>query len=191
MPAFFRQRGDCSTLPWRGEGRREAPGWGGMTEGHAKSPIDRFRRATAKRLRANTTEPEEKLWRALRRVPMLGTHFRRQVPIGPYVADIACLAKRLVVEIDGSQHGLPDRMARDAARTAWLESEGYRVLRFWNSDVLQNTVGVIDTIYEAVHGAGDPKWTKHTRSRDVSAGADATPPRRAARADPPPPGEGE
>ena len=146
-----------------------------MTEGHAKSPIDRFRRATAKRLRANTTAPEERLWRVLRRVPMLGTHFRRQVPIRPYVADIACLAKRVVIEVDGSQHGWRQNIKRDAERTAWPESEGYRVVRFWNNEVVENIDGVVQTIYDAVHGPGDPKWVKHRRSR----------------ADPPPPGEGE
>ena len=161
-----------------------------MTEGHGRTPIDRFRRATAKRLRANATAPEEKLWHALRQVPMLGTHFRRQVPIGPYVADIACLAKRLVVEVDGSQHGRPTNAERDAARTAWLASQGYRVMRFWNSDVTANIDGVLHRIYNAVHGSGDPAWTKHKRSRAVSADADSTPPRRAPRADPPPPGEG-
>jgi hypothetical protein len=67
-----------------------------MTEGHTRPRIESFRRTTAKRLRANATEPEQRLWRALRRIPMLGTHFRRQVPIGSHVADIACLAKRLV-----------------------------------------------------------------------------------------------
>jgi very-short-patch-repair endonuclease len=113
------------------------------------------------------------------------------VPIGRYVADIACLAKRLVIEIDGSQHGLAKNVERDAARTAWLASEGYRVMRFWNSDVTANIDGVIDTIYDAVHGSDDPKWMKHKRSRVASADADSTPPRRATRADPPPPGEGK
>ena len=153
-----------------------------MTTVRPRSPIDAFRRATAKRLRENSTAPEQRLWHALRRVPTLGTHFRRQVPIGPYVADIACLAKRLVVEVDGSQHGLAGNAKKDDARTAWLESEGYRVLRFWNSDVVTNIDSVIDAIYDAMHGNGEVAPTKHRWSRNS---LPATPPRRAARADPP------
>jgi very-short-patch-repair endonuclease len=159
-----------------------------MTEGHTRPRIDSFRRATAKRLRANATEPEQILWRALRRIPTLGTHFRRQVPIGRYVADIACLAKRVVIEVDGSQHGKTGNIEHDAKRTAWLESQGYRVLRFWNPEVTGNIDGVVDT---TIHGSASPKWTKHDRSREGSAGADFTPPRRAAHGDPPPPGEGK
>jgi very-short-patch-repair endonuclease len=79
--------------------------------------IDSFRRVKAQQLRANATDAEMRLWRHLRRSPMLGSHFRRQVPIGPYVADFACMAARLVLEIDGSQHGDMAVKARDSART--------------------------------------------------------------------------
>src|SRR5436853_3719947 len=109
--------------------------------------IKSFRRDTARRLRANSTSAEASLWRQLRRLETKGTHFRRQVPIGAYVADFACLASRLVIEIDGSQHGEELNRARDEIRTRWLESEGYRVVRFWNNDITQNLRGVLEVIY--------------------------------------------
>jgi len=79
--------------------------------------ISAFRRRTAKRLRETTTGAEDLLWRRLRRFPISGTHFRRQVPIGPYVADFACMAARLIIEVDGSQHGRDDLRKRDEGRT--------------------------------------------------------------------------
>jgi very-short-patch-repair endonuclease len=152
--------------------------------------MNSFRRDTAHRLRANTTGAEDILWRHLRRSPVLGTHFRRQVPIGRYIADFACMAARLVIEVDGSQHAEGLVAESDKERTRWLESEGYRVLRFWNNDITQN----IDGVLEAIHSAIAPSMVfdeplKHKRNRDWSTAA--TPPRRATRADPPPAGEGE
>jgi very-short-patch-repair endonuclease len=91
----------------------------------------------AQELRRNTTDAEKRLWRQLRRLDLDGSHFRRQVPIGPYIADFACMAARLLIEIDGSQHAEDRNKAHDDARTCWLEKEGYRVLRFWNSDVVR------------------------------------------------------
>jgi len=79
----------------------------------------------------------------------LGTHrFRRQVPLGPYIADFVCLDARLIVEVDGGQHA--ERTTQDGQRTAWLESQNFRVLRFWNNDVLGNIEGVLETILEAL-----------------------------------------
>src|SRR5262245_36421912 len=121
----------------------------------SKSPIDRFHRATARRLRLNATDAEARLWRHLRRIPIAGTHFRRQVPIGPYVADIACMAARLIIEVDGSQHGDEANLVRDEARTRWFASKGYRVIRFWNNDLTTNMEGVLEAIYAAVHGSRD------------------------------------
>src|SRR5215470_12540026 len=112
-----------------------------------KRSISDFKRKTAKRLRANTTSAEDVLWRHLRRLELNGSHFRRQVVIGPYVADFACLAERLVIEVDGSQHGNDAHRRRDQARTRWLESEGYRVMRFWNNDVMSRTEAVLEAIY--------------------------------------------
>ena len=97
-------------------------------------------RRLARAMRAAPTEAERKLWWHLRhRLPTPGTHFRRQVRIDRYVADFACHATRIVVEVDGGQHGAAS--AADEARTKVLEANGYRVLRYWNNDVLTNIDG--------------------------------------------------
>jgi very-short-patch-repair endonuclease len=128
-----------------------------------KRPISDFKRKAAKALRENTTTAEDVLWRHLRRVEINGSHFRRQVPIGPYIADFACLKKRLVIEVDGSQHGNDIDSRRDEVRTRWLNSEGYRVVRFWNNDVMSKTDSVLEAIYDVIAvtpprlaAAGDP-----------------------------------
>src|SRR5262249_42042639 len=129
----------------------------------------KFRRATARRLRANQTGAELRLWKHLRKLETRGTHFRRQVPIGPYVADFACLASRLLIELDGSQHGEDPTKSQDQQRTRWLEAEGYRVLRFWNNDITNNLEGVLETIYVALYGSRDTEVSplKHQRSKKV------------------------
>ena len=101
----------------------------------------------ARQLRKDATLAERMLWPRLRSMKPLGLHFRRQHPIGSYIVDFACLRARIVVEIDGSQHGEPDAVAYDAERTASLNRQGYRVLRFWNADVLRNGVEVAETIF--------------------------------------------
>ena len=91
----------------------------------------------------------EKLWWHLRhRLAIPGTHFRRQVRIGRYIADFACHSKRIVVEVDGSQHA--ERVVADKERTRVLEANGYRVLRYWNNDVLTNINGVLEDILSAI-----------------------------------------
>ena len=102
----------------------------------------------ARKLRNNPTEAEQRLWSRLRRKQIESRRFRRQVPLGPYVADFVCFDERLIIEVDGGQHA--DRVARDSERTVWLEAQGYRVLRFWNNDVLSNTDGVIEAIRVAL-----------------------------------------
>jgi very-short-patch-repair endonuclease len=100
-------------------------------------------------MRADPTDAERKLWRQLRaRLAVEGTHFRRQVRLGRCIVDFASHKKRLIVELDGGQHG--ERMAADAVRTKFLEREGYRVLRYWNNDVLTNIDGVLKDIRSAV-----------------------------------------
>ena len=86
------------------------------------------------------------LWRHLRNRGLAGAKFRRQHPIGPYVADLCCVEAMLIVEADGCQHG----PARDSQRTASLEAEGFAILRFWNSDILRNLEGVLLRIEEAL-----------------------------------------
>src|SRR5205823_7464611 len=97
----------------------------------------------ARHLRRAATDAERRLWSALRDRRLEGYRFRRQFPIGRFIVDFACTRHRLIVEADGSQHA--DSQS-DRARTAWLETEGWRVLRFWNNDVLTNTNGVVETI---------------------------------------------
>jgi very-short-patch-repair endonuclease len=97
----------------------------------------------ARRLRNNPTPEEIKLWHVL---SAIRPRFTRQLKIGPYIADFACRRARLVVELDGSQH--VDN-AKDAARTAALEADGWRVIRFWNKDVSTNVMGVAEAIVEA------------------------------------------
>jgi very-short-patch-repair endonuclease len=100
----------------------------------------------------NATLAESRLWKELCQLPTYGTHFRRQVPLGSYVVDFACLRAKLVIKVDGSQHGQEEEMRR-AARTQWLESVGYRVLRFWNSEVSGNLSGVLERIYADLYGS--------------------------------------
>ena len=102
----------------------------------------------ARRLRSNMTEAEKRLWSVLRYRQLDAHRFRRQVPIGAYIVDFACLEKRLLIEIDGGQH--EEQTRRDAARTSWLERRGYHVLRFWNNDVLSNLDGVVSIIRETL-----------------------------------------
>ncbi len=104
----------------------------------------------ARALRKNTTDAERKLWRELRRLKPFGFHFRRQVPIGPYVADFLCHSSKLVIELDGGQHNEPADIAYDRRRTAWLGTQGYQVLRFWNNDVMLNAEGVHTVIRNAL-----------------------------------------
>jgi len=124
-------------------------------------------RLRARRLRRNTTDAEKRLWYRLRKLDLDGSHFRRQVPIGPYIADFACMAARLVIELDGSQHNTDAVRLRDQIRTHWLESEGFRVIRFWNNDLTQNMDGVLETVYAALYGSRDaePEPLKHRRQR--------------------------
>jgi very-short-patch-repair endonuclease len=113
--------------------------------------------ARARALRKRLTGPEAKLWRHLSRIKTVETHFRKQVPIGPYVADFACMRARLIIEVDGDQHGWDNGRARDAARTKYLQAKGFRVLRFWNNEVLQEMEAVVETIYAALYGASDAR----------------------------------
>jgi very-short-patch-repair endonuclease len=134
-------------------------------------------------LRKNATYAEIKLWRHLRQVPMLGSHFRRQVPVGPYVADFACMAAKLLIEVDGGQHNEDKNIRRDQTRTQLLNAEGYRVIRFWNNEIINNIDGVMEVIYAAVHGVPDaePASLKHERRRRPAAGGDHPTPARFAR----------
>ena len=104
------------------------------------------KRDTARALRRNSTDAERAIWRLLRDRRLEGIKFRRQVPIGPFVADFASITHRIVVELDGGQHA--DSLA-DKQRDAFLISEGWQVLWFWNNDVMRNRDGVLQSIAQA------------------------------------------
>ncbi|MDP2918818.1 MAG: endonuclease domain-containing protein [Dehalococcoidia bacterium] len=104
----------------------------------------------ARVLRRKQTDAERKLWGRLRNVQVDGAKFRRQEPVGDFITDFVCFDRKLVIEVDGGQHNEPATIDADRARTTWLESQGFRVLRFWNNDVLLNIDGVIKRIQEAV-----------------------------------------
>jgi very-short-patch-repair endonuclease len=103
----------------------------------------------ARQLRRNVTDAEKKLWQQLRLLKSEHRHFRRQVPIGRCIADFACHYCKLVVELDGGQHNEAQNLVNDQKRTDELQKHGYRVIRFWNADILENLEGAFDMIRNA------------------------------------------
>jgi very-short-patch-repair endonuclease len=101
----------------------------------------------ARQLRQDSTDAERRMWSELRDRRLLRYKFRRQHPIGPYIVDFACTRHQVVIELDGGQHA---ESTEDVRRTAWLQSQGWRVIRIWNNDVLINTSGVTKTILRAL-----------------------------------------
>ena len=100
--------------------------------------------AFARQLRRNSTEAEKHLWRHLRNRRLCGAKFRRQVPIGPFVADFVCEDARLIIELDGGYHAC--QVPKDRYRTSFLEAHRYSVIRFWNNEVLSNIEGVLSMV---------------------------------------------
>ncbi|MFL5123187.1 MAG: endonuclease domain-containing protein [Microvirga sp.] len=113
-------------------------------------------RAFAKEQRRSMTRAEAVLWRELRPGRFAGCNFRRQVPIGPYIADFVCFAARLFLELDGEPHDKPEQIEHDGTRDAWLKSQDFRVLRFKNEIVLGNANLVLSPIAEALRLPRDP-----------------------------------
>jgi very-short-patch-repair endonuclease len=111
---------------------------------------DRKTVGRVRQLRTNATDAETKLWFAVRDRRLAGFKSVRQKALGPYVVDFVCRDRMLIVEVDGGQHA---ESARDRVRDAYLGSEGYRVLRFWNSDVLRNINGVLETILASLNSS--------------------------------------
>ncbi|MFZ5842588.1 MAG: endonuclease domain-containing protein [Pseudomonadota bacterium] len=109
-----------------------------------QTPLQRNR---ARQLRKSMTDAERLLWRELRNPENFSAKFRRPCPIGPYVVDFVCLEQRLIIEVDGSQHQQSDH---DVQRTEWLEKNGFRVLRFWNNEVMQNRSAVCEVIWQSL-----------------------------------------
>ncbi len=106
----------------------------------------------AREMRNAPTAAEGKLWALIQPLRQQGYHFRRQVQIGPYYADIACHDARLIIEADGATHSSDEEIAYDRRRDAYLKSRGFRILRFWNDDISHNTAGVGDAILAALTG---------------------------------------
>jgi very-short-patch-repair endonuclease len=141
----------------------------------------------AQQLRREASEPELRLLRALREA-FPTRKWRHQAPVGPFYADILCFSEALVIEVDGDTHAVVER---DASRTRFLHGEGYRVLRFWNNEVMENTEGVLSTIAESLshrerEGAAQPRKGKGDRIKSR-----APSPRAATRLAPLPRGEGK
>jgi adenine-specific DNA-methyltransferase len=103
----------------------------------------------ARELRNNPSDAERQLWMRLRYRQVDGAKFRRQAPIGPYIVDFVCFEKKLIVEVDGGQHG--DRREADEARTLGLARQGFRIVRFWNHEVLAETDAVLMVIQQALN----------------------------------------
>ncbi|PAP96986.1 endonuclease domain-containing protein [Mesorhizobium wenxiniae] len=110
------------------------------------TPLPPKHRANARSMRKVMTSAELKLWNELRAHRLMGLGFRRHFPIAGYIVDFACPEKKLIVEVDGSQHGQRDAVAGDAARTLRLEQDGWTVLRFWNDDIIRDIDNVCQHI---------------------------------------------
>jgi very-short-patch-repair endonuclease len=118
-------------------------------------PVSPAKRSFARSLRREMTEAEDRLWHELRDRRLDRIKFRRQVPFGKYIADFVCLEAGLIVEIDGSQHAESES---DRIRKAELEAKGFRILRFWNDDVLKDLNAVCDTIIAYVRDTALQPW---------------------------------
>ena len=108
----------------------------------------------ARRLRKSMTPQEVRLWVHLRALKAQGFHFRRQVPRAGYIVDFACLKSKLIIEIDGAQHAFDANAQRDAERDRHLTAAGFKILRFWNSDVNDDLESVVETIFAAAERRG-------------------------------------
>ena len=106
----------------------------------------------ARTLRKNSTKQERTLWNILRNRQFYGLKFKRQFPIGNYITDFVCEEKKIVLELDGGQHNIPSNVNNDNLRTEFIESMGYRVLRFWNCDIDNNLEGVYLKLKKEIFG---------------------------------------
>ena len=120
---------------------------------------------TSRRLRRDATFAEQRLWYRLRSRSLCGMKFVRQEPIGPYIVDFVCREQRLIIEVDGGQHA---ENKRDVVRDQWLRDHGYRTLRFWNNDVIENTDGVLEAIAEVLHASPSPRLRGEGRGEGAS-----------------------
>ncbi len=113
---------------------------------------ERKSRKYARDLRKDMTETEHKLWSYLRRKNLDGYRFRRQHIIGPFIADFVCVAEKLIIEVDGATHGEDNEIAYDARRTEFLETQGWKIIRYGNEEIYKNIDDVLDDIYAHLKG---------------------------------------
>jgi very-short-patch-repair endonuclease len=144
-----------------------------VKKGLQRAARDRRAMALAKSLRRRLTGPEAKLWSQLERIQTIDTHFRKQSAFDHYVLDFVCHRAKLVIEVDGNQHGHGGQEARDKERDGFLAACGYRTLRFSNLEVLQEMEAVLDTIYAELHGDGAPP--SHSKKRRLQNEAPSSP----------------
>jgi len=123
----------------------------------------------ARKLREDSTDAERLFWSRVRARRLCGLKFKRQEPVGPYIVDFVCAERSLIVELDGGQHADSDA---DRTRDAWLTSQGYWVLRFWNNDVLTNMDGVIETIMKYLTPSPQPSPIKGRELRELKEWSD-------------------
>lgn len=128
--------------------------------------VDQSQKRNSRQLRQNMTDAEKKLWQSLRCRQLHAAKFRRQVVLGAFIVDFACMEFRLIVEVDGGQH---NGCAQDNCRDAWLMSQGFRVLRFWNNEVLNNLEGVLEKI-DCTLQATPPSNLPPSRGKAISPG---------------------
>jgi isoleucyl-tRNA synthetase/very-short-patch-repair endonuclease len=147
-----------SPLPQAGGGKEVPPTvyggrlGGGLFRSHEFTTRDLQALKNARELRHNSTDAENKLWSALRGKKIDGHKFRRQHPIGNFITDFCCIEKKLVVELDGSQHNDEEFLKYDAARSAFLNDAGYTVIRFWNNQVFEHIESVVETVLSVLEG---------------------------------------
>jgi very-short-patch-repair endonuclease len=125
-------------------GERSEPGEGSVPAGFHHRPAEKHTRRHARQMRHDLTDAEKAMWRLLRQRRLAGFKFRRQVPFKNFILDFVCFEKKIVIESDGSQHF---ESPADQQRDAVLAAEGFRVLRYWNNDILQRPTSVLEDIF--------------------------------------------
>ena len=125
-----------------------------MGEGLLDKAYDRLPTLRSRELRNNPTDAERRLWRAICNRQLNGVRFNRQVPIGPFICDFVARTPKLIIEVDGGQHAI--EAAADIRRTRFLEERGFRVIRFWNNEVLENIEGVVEAVVQALKNMPSP-----------------------------------
>ncbi len=146
----------ATASPQRGEDGRGAEDKRGAKGKWRPPPVPAALLQAARELRKTMTDAERLLWQCLRGKQLNGFKFRKQHPVDRFVLNFYCASRKLAIELDGGQHDTDTARVKDRARTDWLRGQGIRVLRFWNNDVLDNTPGIMQTIWDALHETMPP-----------------------------------